>query len=366
MIPLVDLQRGHDQLGVALREAADRVLRSGRYILGPEVEAFEREFAAWVGCRACVGVASGTDAITLALRALGVGPGDEVITVSHTAVATVAAIVNTGARPVLVDIDERSYTMDVGACARAIGPRTRAIVPVHLYGHPAAMHGILELARQYDLRVVEDCAQAHGAYYQGQKVGTWGDCAAFSFYPTKNLGALGDGGAIVTNDLELAERVRLLRQYGWRERYVSEIHGTNSRLDELQAALLRVKLRELDRWNAERCNLAARYTAHLKNYVVTPWMAQECKHVFHLYVIRVKERDELMKWLREREIGCGVHYPLPVHMQPAYVEYSHMSLPATEQVTQEIVSLPMFPGLREDEVERVCAAIIEFVQRRGG
>lgn len=366
MIPFVDLGRAHARISAALEEALRRVVRSGWYVLGPEVEAFEHEFAAWLGVRACVGVASGTDAITLALRALGVGAGDEVITVAHTAGATVAAIVNAGATPVFVDIDERSYTMDVGACERAIGPRTRAIVPVHLYGHSADMSALMAVARKYGLKVVEDCAQAHGAEYAGRKVGTWGNCAAFSFYPTKNLGALGDGGAVVTNDLELAERVRLLRQYGWRERYVSDVHGTNSRLDELQAAVLRVKLREVDAWNDERRSLAAYYTERLEQYVGTPRVNQGCAHVFHLYTIRVRARDELIRWLRQREIGCAIHYPVPVHKQPAYARYGGDTLLVTERVAREILSLPMYPGLQKEEIEQVCDAIISFMRQGGG
>lgn len=365
MIPVTDLQRQHALLRERLNAAAGRVIDSGWFILGPEVRAFEEEFAAWVGTAACVGVASGTDAITLALRALGIGAGDEVITVSHTAVATVAAIVNAGAVPVLVDINEQTFTMDPAACARAITPRTRAIVPVHLYGHPADMPAIMALAAQHGLKVIEDCAQAHGALCHGRRVGTWGDCAAFSFYPTKNLGALGDGGAVVTSDTTLAERLRELRQYGWRERYISAQHGMNSRLDEVQAALLREKLPHVDGWNAARCAHAARYAAQLQG-VRTPTVMHGCTHVHHLYVVRAARRDALAAYLKTRGIATALHYPAPVHLQPAYGALATQPLLVTESVCRDILTLPMFPELREDEVDAVCQAVAEFYNDGGG
>ncbi len=364
MIPVADLQRQHAAIEPELAAAAQRVIKSGWFILGPEVHAFEEEFAAWLGVAQCVGAASGTDAIALALRALDIGPGDEVITVSHTAVATVAAIVNAGATPVLVDIDAVTYTMDPAACARAITPRTRAIVPVHLYGHPADMPALDALARQHGLVIVEDCAQAHGAACHGRRAGTWGICGAFSFYPTKNLGALGDGGAVVTNDAALAERLRLLRQYGWRERYISAQHGMNTRLDELQAALLRVKLPQLDRWNAARHAHAAHYAQRLRG-VQVPHTRPDCTHAHHLYVVRTPRRDELAAYLKLHDIGTAVHYPAPVHRQPAYCSLALHPMPVTDAVCGDILSLPMFPELRDDDVENVCRAVAAFADNAG-
>ena len=380
-IPLVDLAAAYRRLQPEIDAAVARVLAGGWYILGPEVEAFEAEFAAYLGAAHAVGVASGTDALMLALRACGVGPGDEVITVSHTAVATVAAIELCGATPAPVDIDPATYTLDPAGLAAAITPRTRAVVPVHLYGRPAAMDAILSIARAHGLLVIEDCAQAHGATYGGRKVGTLGDAAAFSFYPTKNLGALGDGGAVVTNRPEVAERLRLLRQYGWRERYVSDVPGLNSRLDELQAATLRVRLRHLDEENAARRRLAGLYDALLEDGdpsrptadrrpPTAAGDATDTEHVYHLYVIegddrwsavggRRSARDALRDRLAARGIGTGVHYPVPVHLQPAY---AHLglgpgSLPHTEAAARAVLSLPLYPDMPEAAVTRVVEAI---------
>ena len=359
-IPLVDLKAAYHRLQAEIDAAVARVLAGGWYILGPEVRAFESEFAAYLGVEHAVGVASGTDAVLLALRALGVGPGDEVITVAHTAVATVTAIELCGAIPRLVDIDSVTYTLDPTHLAAAITPRTRAIVPVHLYGAPADLDAILAVARAHGLLVVEDCAQAHGARTRGRAVGTLGDAAAFSFYPTKNLGALGDGGAVATNRPEVAERLRLLRQYGWRERYVSDVAGTNSRLDELQAAILRVRLGHLEAENEARRRLAARYDAALAGLPIALPAARpaDCP-VYHLYVIRAAARDALAEHLRARGIGTGVHYPVPVHRQPAYAHlgYGPGSLPATEAAAAEVLSLPMYPDLTEGAVDTVAAAI---------
>jgi dTDP-4-amino-4,6-dideoxygalactose transaminase len=364
-IPLVDLKAAYRRLQAELDAAVARVLAGGWYILGPEVAAFEAEFAAWLGVDHAVGVASGTDAVLLALRALGVGPGDEVITVAHTAVATVAAIELAGATPRLVDIDPATYTLDPARLAAAITPRTRAIVPVHLYGAPADMDAVLAVARAHGLLVVEDCAQAHGARYRGRMVGTLGDAAAFSFYPTKNLGALGDGGAVATHRPEVAEQLRLLRQYGWRERYVSDVAGHNSRLDELQATILRVRLRHLDAENETRRRLAARYDAALTGLSIARPTARpgDCP-VYHLYVIRTAERDALAAHLREKGIGTGVHYPVPVHRQPAYAHlgYGPGSLPATEAAAAEVLSLPMYPDLAEEAVDGVAVAIRQFYE----
>ena len=374
------------------------VLSGGRYILGEQVATFEREFAAYLGAGHAIGVGSGTDALHLALRACGIGPGDCVFTVSHTAVATVTAIELTGATPVLVDIDPATFTMDPsrleetvkafdegrrtkdeGSIASNVGRRSSvvrrpssvvrrpsAVIPVHLYGHPADMAAILEIARRYDLWVIEDCAQSHGAAIGRQKTGAISDIAAFSFYPTKNLGALGDGGAVVTSDPALAEQTRLLREYGWRERYVSAIAGLNSRLDELQAAILRVKLRYLDAENARRGELARRYGEALAGADVRlPAARPDVTHVYHQYVIRSDRRNALQAHLRERGIGTLIHYPTPVHMQPAYAGRIAIGegLPHTEAAAREILSLPMFPELRAEQAHRVAEAITELARR---
>lgn len=363
MIPVVDLRAEYGLVQVQIDGAVQRVLESGWYILGKEVAAFEAEFAAWCGVAGAVGVGNGTDALHIALRACGVGPGDEVITVAHTAVATAAAIALTGATPVFVDIDPATYTLDPARLAAAITPRTKAVIPVHLYGHPADLGGILPIAREAGLRVIEDCAQAHGAEWQGQKVGSVGDLACFSFYPTKNLGALGDGGAIVGNDAALLERARLLREYGWKpeNRYISAIEGMNSRLDEMQAAILRVKLAHLDGWNAHRRRLAEVYAAHLPDSVVKPVERPGCRHVYHLYVVRSPQRDALREKLRAVGVATGIHYPVPVHQQMAYRHLLPVSLPATEQAAGEILSLPMHSTLSVAQIEQVCAAVAKFV-----
>jgi dTDP-4-amino-4,6-dideoxygalactose transaminase len=342
-----------------------RVMKSGRYILGQEVTAFEQEFAAYIGVEFGIGVGSGTEALHIALRACGVKPGDEVITVSHTAVATVAAIQLCGATPVLVDIDAKTYVIDVNQIERAITSRTRAIIPVHLYGYMADMQIIRSIADRHGVRVVEDCAQSHGAVYRGRKSGTWGDMAAFSFYPTKNLGAMGDAGMIVTNNPELGEQARLLREYGWRQRYVSEIPGLNSRLDELQAAILRVKLKYLNQWNEERRKKAKIYTEMLTPLgVVCPSEGSEGKHVYHLYVIRTKKRDKLQTFLKEKEIETLIHYPVPIHLQKAYEDlgYRQGDFPVTEQYCSEILSLPFFPEMKESEIRKVAEEIRCFFE----
>ncbi|MBI5773344.1 MAG: DegT/DnrJ/EryC1/StrS family aminotransferase [Verrucomicrobia bacterium] len=347
--------------------AVHRVMERGQYILGEEVSFFEKEFAAYLGAQHAVGVASGTDALHLALRAGGVGLGDEVITVSHTAVATVAAIVQAGAHPKLVDVDASTYTLDPAALAGAVTPRTKAIVPVHLYGLPADMAAIMAFAKERGLLVIEDCAQAHGAECRlsqtsgWKKAGTFGDAAAFSFYPTKNLGAFGDGGGVVTNDAALADKVRLLREYGWQERYVSAVHGWNSRLDEIQAAILRVKLRQLDQWNAKRQKIADIYDRCLAgSAVVQPVRAADRAHVFHQYVVCVKNRDQIRRALADAGIGTGIHYPVPVHRQPAYRALGKgVNLPTTETRCAEILSLPMHPHLEPDTAELVAAGLLD-------
>ena len=361
MIPFNQLKPLHDliadEINVALLLAAD----SGWYILGPEVEAFEREFAAYHGVSHAVGVANGTDAIELALRAGGIGAGDEVITVSHTALATVAAIEATGAVPVLADIEPETFTLCPDAARAAITRRTRAIVAVHLYGGAADMDSLLALAQAHDLLLIEDCAQAHGAQYQERKVGTIGQLGAFSFYPTKNMGAYGDGGAVITNDDALADKLRKLRNYGQSSRYRHQSRGTNSRLDELQAAVLRVKLAYLDELNGRRRGIAALYEANLTG-VRKPSARPGCQHVYHLYVIRDAQRDQLMRELAERGIGTLIHYPVPVHLQESHRDLGlgEGSLPQTERAAREILSLPLYIGLSDDDALRVCEAIAQL------
>jgi dTDP-4-amino-4,6-dideoxygalactose transaminase len=362
MIPFFDLKKQYISIQSEIDGATRRVYASGWFILGPETEAFENEFAQYLGAQYAVGVNSGTDALHLAIRALGIGRGDEVITVPNTAVATVAAIELAGATPVLCDVRADSMTLDADAFAARITDKTRAVIPVHLFGQAAELDAILGIARQYKLAVIEDCAQAHGAKYQGQRVGTLGDLAAFSFYPTKNLGAYGDGGAVVTNDARLADKVKLLRQYGWRARYESEIGGVNTRLDELQAAILRVKLKHLDAWNAARRERAAIYSELLPNQrVMSPIEMPYGEHVFHLYVVHSAVRDYLAAFLKEREIGTAIQYPTPIHLQPAYPTLGVAgAFPVAEKLAREILSLPLYPELPLSDVRTVADAIREF------
>jgi dTDP-4-amino-4,6-dideoxygalactose transaminase len=348
----------------AIDSAIRRVLESGRYILGDEVSAFEREFADYVGVRDAVGVGSGTEALHLALAACGVGPSDEVITVAHTAVASVAAIELCGATPVFVDIEPDYFTLDPNQLEHAITSRTKAVIPVHLYGQAADLHAVNSIAQQHGVKVVEDCSQAHGAIYRDKRVGSWGDVACFSFYPTKNLGAIGDGGALVTNNPLLAEKVRCLREYGWSSgRKVSDVTGWNSRLDELQAAILRVKLQFLDEDNERRRKIACVYDELLRDSdLVLPQSREDATHVFHLYVVRSEERDELLARLRAEGIVALVHYPVPVHLQPAYLGRLRGggNLPNTERAAREILSLPIYPELTDAEIEKVAAACVSY------
>jgi dTDP-4-amino-4,6-dideoxygalactose transaminase len=358
-----DPHAGYVAHAAEIRAAIDRVLAGGRYILGPEVEAFEREFADYHGGGHCLGVANGTEALELALRAAGVAPGDAVATVANTASATVAAIQQIGARPVFVEIEPDTMLMSPAALEQkfvAMKGGLKAVVPVHLYGQPAAMPVIVELARKHGAKVIEDAAQSHGAAVGGRKAGTWGDLATYSFYPTKNLGALGDGGAVFTRDAALAEKVRLLRQYGWRQRYVSEVAGRNSRLDEVQAAILRVKLRYLDAENAVRRALAARYLTLLAGGPVRlPVTAAGRDAVWHQFAVRTPRREALQAHLAAREIHCGVLYPMAIHRQPAYADAA-LSLPETERACAEVLCLPVHPGLKTGDVDRVSEEILRW------
>jgi dTDP-4-amino-4,6-dideoxygalactose transaminase len=369
-LPRASYLAQREEIDCAIRS----VLDSEQHILGPEVSMFESEFASYLGAANAVGVASGTDAIELALRACEIGPGAQVVTVSHTAVATVAAIERAGAAPVLIDIDPVTFTISLESLERtlqAAGPgRIQAIIPVHLYGCPAAMPDVLALAARYGVRVIEDCAQAHGAALGERKVGTFGDLAAFSFYPTKNLGAIGDGGAIVTADPHLASRLRELREYGWRERSISARAGANSRLDELQAAILRVKLRRLLTDNARRRAWARYYEAALADLpLVLPSDQPASEHVYHLYVVRSTVRDELLAHLRQAGIPVQIHYPQPVHLQPAYrgrVLIGSGGLDETERACREVLTLPLHPHLNESHLERVVATLRQWFARRPG
>jgi dTDP-4-amino-4,6-dideoxygalactose transaminase len=359
-----DLKREYAHLRPEIDQAIERVLRRGWFVLGEEGEAFEAEWAAYCGVAHAVGVGNGTDAIHLALRAAGVGPGDEVIIPALTATFTALAVSLAGATPVVADVDPARYTLDPAALEAAITPRTAAVIPVHLYGCPADMEPIVAIARRHHLLVLEDAAQAHGARYQGTRAGGLGDVAAFSFYPSKNLGAYGDAGAIVTNDAALADKARMLRHGGQRRTYQHELLGTNSRLDEIQAAILRTKLLHLDAWNERRRTLAAGYDAGLdgSDPLLLPKAPAGVEHVYHLYVVRTPLRDALRHYLAGAEVATGIHYPQPVHLQPAYASlgYERGSCPNAETITAEILSLPLFPQLSEAEVEQVSRLVRIF------
>jgi dTDP-4-amino-4,6-dideoxygalactose transaminase len=363
MIPCANPSAQFQSHRLEIEEAIRQVLQNGRYILGPELEALEREFAVYIGTGHAIGVANGTDALELALRALDIGPGDEVITVSHTAVATVAAIEAAGAIPVLVDVEPDFHTLDATQLAEVLSPRTRAVIAVHLYGQPADLDAIVAFCRERKVALVEDVSQAHGARWRGRRLGSLGDIACFSCYPTKNLGALGDAGLVTTGDVSLAAKVRMLREYGWRERYVSDFAGRNSRLDELQAAILRVKLRHLDEDNAKRRAHATRYAEGLAGLGFhLPAVRQGAEHVYHLYVIRNGERDRLVAHLKRNGIYAGIHYPVPVHLQPAYRGRIRTagSMQRTEGLMNEIVSLPIYPELDPENILQVVAALGSF------
>ncbi len=363
MIPFLDVGASYRELRAELDAVYHRVMDAGWFILGREVDAFEHEFAAYCDVPQCVSVSNGLDALHLTLRALDIGPGDEVIVPGNTFIATWLAVSAVGAVPVPVDPVHGGFHMDAGLVEEAITPRTRAILPVHLYGQPADMKPLQELARQHELKVVEDAAQAHGARYRGRPVGSLADAGCFSFYPGKNLGAFGDGGAVTTSDLELARRLRLLRNYGSEIKYRHEVAGFNTRLDELQAAFLRVKLRHLDAWNSRRRRLADRYAQGLKwvPNLQTPIEPRWAESVWHLYVVRYPQRDGLLSHLTQNGIGAQIHYPLPPHQTDAYATNSkHYHLPQTERLTGQILSLPMGPHLSDELADRVIEAIRDF------
>lgn len=361
-IPFLDVGAQVNELRAEIDEAIGRVISSGGYLLGPELDAFESEWAEYTGARYAVGVASGLDALHLLLRALGIGPGDEVIVPSNTYIATWLAVSHAGATPVPVEPDEPIYNIDPARTEAAITTRTKAIIPVHLYGHAADMDPILAIARRHRLRVIEDAAQAHGAMYKGKRIGRHGDAVAWSFYPTKNLGALGDAGAVTTDDEGLAQELRCLRNYGSRARYVCDVIGYNSRLEELHAAILRVKLRYLDEWNNRRRALARHYKDAFADLPVTvPVERDWAHHVYHLFVIRTPLRDKLRRFLEHHGIGTIVHYPIPPHEQCAYASLSLPAgaLPAAHRIHQQVLSLPVGPHLSSEQ----CSRIIETVQQ---
>lgn len=362
MIPFLDLREQYLQIKPEIDAAISKVFDSGQFVLGDEVRAFEDAFARYSGVQYGVAVNSGTSALHLALLAMGVGPGDEVITVPFTFVATVASIGYTGARPVFVDIDPATFTMDVAGLERAITSRTKAIVPVHLYGHPADMDPILEIARRYGIRVLEDACQAHGAEYKGTRVGGLGAAGCFSFYPGKNLGAYGEGGIVVTDDRALASQVALLRDWGQPRKYHHALKGFNCRMEGLQGSILHAKLRHLERWTDARRVRARRYDALLRDSGLgTPTAAQDVRHVYHLYVIRTSDRAGLQRALQANGIGTGIHYPVPVHLQPAYADlgYGPGDFPESERAALEVLSLPMYPELSQTNLEVVAAAVKE-------
>jgi dTDP-4-amino-4,6-dideoxygalactose transaminase len=368
MIPLFNMKLQHAPLEEEILGALRKIVESAEFAGGGMVERFESAYAAYCGVSYAVAVGNGTEALWLTLLAMGIGPGDEVITVPMTFAATVEAICLAGARPVFVDIDERTYTMDAAALDAAITPRTKAIVPVHLFGQTADMNPILKIASTHGLRVIEDAAQAHGADYHGSKAGSLGDAGCFSFYPAKNLGACGEGGAVVTQDAELAERLRILRNHGQLEKNRHEAIGWNSRMDAFQAAVLNVKLPHLDRWNQLRRQHARQYGRAFSANAewILPAEANDRRHVYHIYAVRVRERMNVMRWLATCGIECGIHYPTPLHLQPAYAFLGRKlgDFPVAERCATEFVSLPIYPELTSEQIEWIADAFHEAVAKR--
>jgi dTDP-4-amino-4,6-dideoxygalactose transaminase len=366
MVPFLDLRASYLELKAEIDDAVDRVLNSGCYVLGPEVEAFEKEFADYCDARHAIGVADGLAALQLSLLAIGVGPGDEVIVPSNTYIATWLAVSQCGATPVPVEPNDQTYNIDPASIESAITPRTKVILPVHLYGQPADLDPILSIARRFGLRVLEDAAQAHGARYKGRRLGSHGDVVAWSFYPGKNLGALGDGGAITTNDPDLADRIRVLRNYGSRVKYVNEVQGFNSRLDPLQAAVLRVKLRYLDTWNERRKSIASNYIKVLCNKtIVLPQVPVWADPVWHLFVVQHPRRDELANSLSENGVSTLIHYPIPPHRQAAYEKlcFKADAFPKAACMASQVLSLPIGPQLDKTATSLVLAKITEFLEQ---
>ncbi|MFH1842204.1 MAG: DegT/DnrJ/EryC1/StrS family aminotransferase [bacterium] len=359
-VPFVDLKTQYREIKPEIDQAIADVIADTAFISGKYAKAFEADFAAYIGTKHCVGVANGTDALIVGLTGLGIGEGDEVITAANTFIATSEAISRTGAQVVLVDCEESTYNIDPARIEAAITPRTRAIVPVHLYGQPADMDPILEIARAHKLLVVEDAAQAHGAVYKGQKVGSFGDCACFSFYPGKNLGAYGDAGAVVTSNDEVAARMRMFGDHGSAKKYIHEFEGINSRLDGIQAAVLQVKLRHLDGWNSRRQEVAGRYSEAFGKVLGIPYQAGDRSHVFHLYIARVQEREKLQQTLGEQGIGTGIHYPIPLPKQPAYAHLglSATDYPVTNTVAEQILSLPIHGSMPDEQVDFVIEQVL--------
>lgn len=361
-VDIFTLKKQYEEIKDELKGPMENVMQSGSFILGEDVGLFEKEFSAYCGVKYGIGVNSGTDALFLACLSCGIGKGDEVITPAYTYIATSLGISMTGAKPVFVDTEEKTYCIDVAKIEKAITKKTKAILLVHLYGHPADMDPIIEIAKKHKLKVIEDCAQAHGALYKNKKVGSFGDAACFSFYPTKNLGAFGDGGMVITNSEETRDRMLLLRDYGRKGRYEHIIKGYNSRLDTLQAAILRVKLKYLDKWNEARRKNASLYTKLFKaakTSIILPYEAPCAKHVYHLYAVRVKSRKEVMEKLAENGIRTLIHYPIPVHLQECYKDlgYKKGDFPVAEKCCEGIMSLPMYPELAEEEIRHVAGSI---------
>jgi dTDP-4-amino-4,6-dideoxygalactose transaminase len=365
-IPVIDLKRQYRGMRGEIDDAIQRVLESGYYMGGPETEGFEKDWAAYCGAKHCVALANGTDSLNLTLKALGIGPGDEVVTVAFTLSATLDAIVDTGATPVLVDVDPETYTLSPDLLRAALSPRTKAILPVHIYGHPADMDPILAVAAERSLPVIADACEAHGSLYKGRQVNSLGSASCFSFYPTKNLNALGDAGAVVTNDDAIADRLRVLKSHGWDKRFHSAVSSRNSRMDEIHAAVLRAKLPRLDAWNRRRAEIAARYDDALSGTAVRPApRASWAGPSYYLYVLATPRRDALRAELRARSIDSDVHWPEPPHLQPAFagLGYGRGSLPITERLCGEVLTLPMFPEMSEAEVDRVCGVLRDFARR---
>jgi dTDP-4-amino-4,6-dideoxygalactose transaminase len=361
-IPLVDLKNQYQNIKEEVLSEISQALDDMQLFLGKNVQTLESDFAAYCGTEFAIGVSSGTDALHIALRANGIRPGDEVITVPNTFIATVEAIVLAGARPILIDIDPETYNMDTSQLEEAITSRTKGIIPVHLYGHPADMDPVMDIATSHGLKVIEDACQAHGAQYKGRRVGSIGNAGCFSFYFTKNLGAYGEGGIITTSDPDIAKQCRMIRDHGQNAKYYHSVIGFNGRLDELQAALLKVKLPHLEEWLEKRRSLAQAYNNGLPERFIKPQEMPWARHVYHLYVVRTPERDQLHEWLQSNGIGAGMHYPIPIHLQEAWRAYGEadLSLPVTEKITKEIISLPMYPELSLAEVDYICNCIKEF------